>query len=269
MGNYSLNIECEKIAAEIAEVAGWLWEREWAERNGGNISVDVTGLVENGESHDSPHINLPIAQTELSGRSYLVKAAGSRMYDLAKKPEENLLLITLDKDLGGYSILRGGKDENSRPTSEFISHLKIHQYLRINNMPQKVFIHTHPTHLIALSHIDEFRSEEKLNELLSAMHPEVKIHIPDGIGFAPYRCPGSEDLADVTVNALPRRRVILWEKHGCTAVAENPVEAFDLIDVANKAAQIFFLCKSAGYSPSGLNADQLAEIDDKFNGKRA
>ena len=28
----------------VAEVAGYLWERGWAERNGGNISVNVTAL---------------------------------------------------------------------------------------------------------------------------------------------------------------------------------------------------------------------------------
>ena len=29
----------------IAEVAGYLWTKGWAERNGGNISVNVTDLL--------------------------------------------------------------------------------------------------------------------------------------------------------------------------------------------------------------------------------
>ena len=29
----------------IAEVAGYLWTNGWAERNGGNISVNLTGLL--------------------------------------------------------------------------------------------------------------------------------------------------------------------------------------------------------------------------------
>lgn len=29
----------------IAEVAGYLWTKGWAERNGGNISVNLTGLL--------------------------------------------------------------------------------------------------------------------------------------------------------------------------------------------------------------------------------
>ncbi len=36
------------LAAEInkvAEVAGYLWEKGWAERNGGNITVNVSEFV--------------------------------------------------------------------------------------------------------------------------------------------------------------------------------------------------------------------------------
>ena len=36
-------LECQ--IADVAEVAGYLWQRGWAERNGGNISVNVTDLL--------------------------------------------------------------------------------------------------------------------------------------------------------------------------------------------------------------------------------
>ena len=42
----------EQLMAEIgriAEVAGYLWTKGWAERNGGNISVNVTDLLD--EAH--------------------------------------------------------------------------------------------------------------------------------------------------------------------------------------------------------------------------
>lgn len=255
------------MITKIAEAAGFLWERGWAERNGGNISVDVTDSIGPAEKQPLLRVPFPVSQPELGGRSFLVKVTGSRMYDVSRQPDRNILLIKINNDLTGYDILWGGEDDTCRPTSEFISHLKIHQYLRRNRMTQKVFLHTHPTHLIALSHIHEYRIENTLNELLFAMHPEVKINIPEGVGFAPYRCPGSEALADVTVDALQKHRVILWEKHGCAAVADDPVEAFDLIDIVNKAAQIFFICKNAGYEPEGLSTGQLAEIDGTFNGE--
>ena len=39
----------KKLMAEIeriAEVAGYLWTKGWAERNGGNISVNITNLMD-------------------------------------------------------------------------------------------------------------------------------------------------------------------------------------------------------------------------------
>jgi len=265
MANIMLSNGCRMIVDEIAKVAGNLWQREWAERNGGNITVEVTDLLPDSKSKEYPEIPFAVAQPELAGRSFFVKVGGARMGDVARQPEPNLLLITINKNLKGYRVIWGGSDAGCRPTSEFISHLKIHQYLRQNKMKQKVFLHTHPTHLIALSHIKEYCNSTALNELLFAMHPEVKINIPEGVGFAPYRCPASEDLADVTVAAMQQYRVIVWEKHGCAAIAENATESFDLIDIANKAAQIFFICKNAGFTPEGLSAGQISEIDSTFN----
>ena len=31
---------------KVAEVAGYLWEKGWAERNGGNITVNITEYVD-------------------------------------------------------------------------------------------------------------------------------------------------------------------------------------------------------------------------------
>ena len=31
---------------QVAEVAGYLWQKGWAERNGGNITVNVTACVD-------------------------------------------------------------------------------------------------------------------------------------------------------------------------------------------------------------------------------
>lgn len=203
---------------------------------------------------------MKIPQPELAGRCFLVKATGSRFRDLARQPEKNLLMISIADELDGYHILWGGEGSGSRPTSELISHLKIHGFLYRNDLPQKAVVHTHPTHLVALTHIEHYNYEDALNRLLWAMHPEVKIFLPEGVGLASYRRPGSEDLADVTVNAMTHHRVVVWEKHGCTAIGTDVFEAFDLIDTVNKAAEIFFICKSAGYEPQGLSDEQLAEL---------
>ena len=43
-GRPALKEEIDKIA----EVAGYLWQNGWAERNGGNITVNITDLVDDG-----------------------------------------------------------------------------------------------------------------------------------------------------------------------------------------------------------------------------
>ena len=41
-GRTALKAEVEKIA----EVAGYLWQNGWAERNGGNITVNITEFLD-------------------------------------------------------------------------------------------------------------------------------------------------------------------------------------------------------------------------------
>ncbi|MBO4607077.1 MAG: rhamnulose-1-phosphate aldolase, partial [Prevotella sp.] len=36
----------KKEVYKIAEVAGYLWQNGWAERNGGNITVNITQFVD-------------------------------------------------------------------------------------------------------------------------------------------------------------------------------------------------------------------------------
>mgnify|MGYP001030473159 CR=1 FL=1 len=51
-GRPALKAEVEKIA----EVAGYLWQNGWAERNGGNITVNVTEHVDD-EIRNMPAIS--------------------------------------------------------------------------------------------------------------------------------------------------------------------------------------------------------------------
>jgi rhamnulose-1-phosphate aldolase len=260
------NPELKKIIDNIGLISGYLWKQGWAERNAGNISVDITKFMKHSRLslNTYPMRALRTKFKELAGRYFLVKATGSRFRDIARYPEEGLLIVKIAEDLEGYQIIGKVDIHEKEPTSGFISHLMIHRLIRQKNMPQRVILHTHPTHVIALTHVKGFDNEDKLNKLFWAMHPEVKISLPNGVGFAPYRVPGSIDLAEASVAAFQEHRVIVWEMHGCTAIGRDVSEAFDHIDTVNKAAQIFFLCKSSGYEPKGLREEQLRELSNFF-----
>lgn len=44
------------------------------------------------------------------------------------------------------------------------------------------------------------------------------------------------------------------------AVGADPEEAFDRVDVMNKAAKVYLLCKQTGQNPLGITREQIEEI---------
>lgn len=266
MKKMSLNKELQKLVHDIGEVGHYLWERGWAEKNAGNISVEVTDLIEKrGQAFDDyPKVKREISEPLCGGRCFFITASGSRMRELRDHPEEKMIMLHVCEELDGYHVLWGGEGAGTNPTSEFTSHLKIHSFLFENNPSLKAIVHTHPSHLIVLTHIELYCEEKAINRLLWSMHPELKMFLSEGVGLAPYRCPGTEELAEVTLTALQKHRVALWEKHGCLATGADVIEAFDLIDMINKAAQIFLLCRCAGHEVQGLSESQINELKNRF-----
>jgi rhamnulose-1-phosphate aldolase len=255
-------------AAALSEIAAHLWQKGWAERNAGNLSVDVTEAIPRSKAaKGGPAIPLAAAYPALAGRYFLTTGTGRRFRDVPGDPSGNVCLLRLSDDGASYRIVWGGADDaRFRPTSEFPAHLRVHEFLRETAAPERVVLHTHPTELIALTHLTEYRGEAKLNRALFAIHPEVRVCVARGVGYVPYVLPGSEALAQATVAALRRGHgVALWEMHGCVAVGVTAAEAFDAIDTLNKGAQIILLCRAAGREPHGLTQKQLRELERAFN----
>ena len=255
----------QKIISEIAVTAGYLWQKGWAECSAGNLSVDVTDCAGNAKGKDRPRFRkMNHVIPEIKNNCYLVTLSGSRMRDVAADPGNNLCMIRISEGGDGYSIVWGGENENTLPTSELSSHLAIYRMLRQTSRPQKAIVHTQPAEFIALSHITKYRDEKILNNLLWSLQPETIIINPKGIGIVPYFITGSDELAAATREKLKNHNIVLWEKHGTVAVGDTITEAFDLTDVYVKSAQVYFLCKSAGCEPEGLSIKQLKELVKRF-----
>ncbi|HPQ69412.1 MAG TPA: rhamnulose-1-phosphate aldolase [bacterium] len=252
---------------DVREIAGYLWQRGWAEANGGNFSADVSEMIEqNNAGDDLPLRQLPRAYPALAGKYYFVTGTGKRFRDLAADPAANAAIAHLNEAGDGYRLVWGGNDNpDFRPTSELVSHLQMHEVLQKRAAADCVVLHTHPHELIALTHLPQYLDQTVLNRALWAMLPEVVILIPRGIGLIPYIRTGTQELATATANALQNgHRVTLWEKHGCLATGRDIVEAFDLIDTANKAAQILLTCLRTGQAPQGLSEEQIKDLVDAF-----
>lgn len=260
-GREALKKEIDKIA----EVAGYLWQNGWAERNGGNITVNITDLVDDG-MRQLPAISevkqIGVKLPALKGCYFYCKGTGKRMRDLARWPMDNGSVIRILDDCESYVIIA---DNPVMPTSELPSHLTVHAHLIETGSPYKATVHTHPIELVAMSHSKKFLGKDVLTRILWSMIPETKAFCPLGLGVVPYELPGSNKLADATLKELEDYDVVLWEKHGVFAKGLDVMDAFDQIDVLSKSAKIYIDAKCMGFEPDGMTDGQMAEMTKAFN----
>lgn len=251
---------------QVAEAAGYLWQKGWAERNGGNITVNVTEHISD-SMKALPAIAGPFpigaVLPNLKGTWFYCKGTQMRMRDLARWPMENGSIIRICDDCASYEIVA---DNPVKPTSELPSHLAVHNYLIGKGSTYKASLHTHPIELVAMSHNPEYLKKDVLTKILWSMIPETKAFAPRGLGIVPYMLPSSNELADATIKAIDDNYdVVMWEKHGVFAVENDIMSAFDQVDVLNKSANIYMCARNMGFVPTGMSDAQMTEISTVFN----
>ena len=164
------------------------------------------------------------------------------MRDIARNPMDAGIILRVTDVGTTIEILA---EKNLSPTMELPSHLLMHQVFAKSLLKQTgdgcpaPCFHTHPTELIALSHIKQLQHAEALTEVLYNMHPEVRLNVPQGLGWVPYHAPGSIELAKASIKNLDKHHLLLWEHHGILATGTDIVEVFDAVDILNKAAKIY------------------------------
>lgn len=257
--------ELKAIIDEVAEVTSYLWQKGWAERNGGNITVNITEYVD--EEIKSLKAIAPVKQIGkvlpmLKGTYFYAKGTGKRMRDLARWPMQNGAVIRICDDCASYEIIA---DEPVLPTSELPSHLAMQNYLLETGSKYKATLHTHPIELVAMSHNPKFLVPGVMTKTLWSMIPETLAFAPLGLGIVPYEMPGSVKLADATLEQIKNYDVVMWEKHGVCAVGLDIMDAFDQIDVLNKAANIYMCAKNMGFEPEGMTDAAIKEIQNVFH----
>ena len=249
---------------QIAEVTGYLWQKGWAERNGGNITVNVTEFVDDDIRSLSPIAPVrPIGMTlpQLKGTYFYCKGTGKRMRDLARWPMQNGSIVRICDDCASYEIIA---DLPVVPTSELPTHLALQNYLLQTGSSYKATLHTHPIELVAMSHIPRFLRDGEMTHVLWSMIPETLAFAPLGIGIVPYALPSSVELAEATLEQIKKYDVVLWEKHGTVAVGQDIMDAFDQTDVLCKAANIYMCARNMGNEPEGMTEAAMKEVQEVF-----
>ena len=257
--------ELRAVVYQIAEVTGYLWQKGWAERNGGNITVNVTEMMDDAcktMPAITPAKQIGMTLPQLKGKYFYGKGTGKRMRDLAKEPMQNGSIIRICDDCASYEVIA---DEPVVPTSELPTDLALQNYLLETGSCYKATLHTHPIELVAMSHIQRFLKGDEMTRVLWSMIPETLAFAPLGIGIVPYALPSSVALAEATLEEIKTHDVVMWEKHGTVAVGTDIMDAFDQTDVLNKAATIYLRAKSMGFNPEGMTDEAMKEIQDVFH----
>ena len=214
----------------------------WDERNGGNISW----MLDEREVGEYLNLNRVIRTISLgfdasavAGKIFIVTGTGKYFKNVQDDPELNLGIVRIAKDGCNAELLWGYKD-GGRFTSEFPAHLMSHMARLSVDPENRVVMHCHPTHTLAMNYVHEL-DEKKLTHTLWEMCTECIVVFPDGIGVLPWMLCGTNTIGEATAEKMKEFRLVVWGMHGIYGVGKTMDEAFGLIETVEKAAQVYML----------------------------
>ncbi|MDE7095773.1 MAG: rhamnulose-1-phosphate aldolase [Anaeroplasmataceae bacterium] len=227
---------------EMKRTTANMYRLGWDERNGGNISY----LLKEEEVSTYLDLNkvlrtIPMGFTtqDLIGKYFLVTGTGKYFKNVEADPETNLGIIRIGKDGSTAELLWGYKD-GGKYTSELPAHLMCHQTRLKIDPENRVVMHSHPTHTLAMNYVHEL-DEKKFTHTLWEMCTECIVVFPDGVGILPWMLCGTNEIGQATAKKMEEFRLVIWAMHGIYGTGKTMDETFGLIETVEKAAQIYML----------------------------
>ena len=242
------NILTAPFVQEMCKTTANMYRLGWDERNGGNISylldekevaeyLDLNKVIRtiplmgwNAEEFDT---------TPLAGKIFIVTGTGKYFKNVQDDPETNLGIIRIAPNNKGVELLWGYKD-GGRTTSELPAHLMCHMARLKQDPENRVIIHSHPTHTLAMNYVHEL-DEKKFTHTLWEMCTECIVVFPDGVGILPWMLCGTNSIGEATAKKMAEFRLVIWGMHGIYGAGKSLDETFGLIETVEKAAQIYML----------------------------
>ena len=236
------NILHAPFVEEMKKATANMYRLGWDERNGGNISY----MLDEKEVSEYLDLNkiirtIPIGfdASELVGRLFIVTGTGKYFKNVESDPENNLGIIRIAND-GVSAELLWGYADGGKFTSELPAHLMSH-IARLKVEPQnRVVMHSHPTHTLAMNYVHEL-DEKKLTHTLWEMCTECIVVFPDGVGVLPWMLCGTNEIGEATAKKMEEFRLVIWGMHGIYGAGKTMDETFGLIETVEKAAEIYML----------------------------
>lgn len=259
------NILTSPFITEICEMTANMYRLGWDERNGGNISwlLEEDQLAEYLDLHNILRtIPIQFDASELCGRIFLVTGTGKYFKNVTKNPAENLGIVRVASN-GKELELLWGFENDTRPTSEFPTHLMNHAARLKADPEHRVVMHCHPVNTIAMSFVCS-ADEKEFTRTLWGMCTECIVVFPDGVGIVPWMVSGTNSIGECTAEKIKDCRLVIWSQHGIFGTGHSLDEAFGLIETVEKAAEIYMKIAHLEIK-NRIPEDQLKELADTFH----
>jgi rhamnulose-1-phosphate aldolase len=260
--------DLEEMVAVFGEAGRRLSEIGASEGAAGNISVYLGWPVDPRRRFPvASAIEFPAPAPALAGGALLVTGSGRRLRETSQDPAANLGIVAVDPDGRGGTLFTSPRRLFDRLTSEFNSHLAVHQdQVAATGIHFHAVVHAQPVYLTYLSHVPRYQSEDVLSRRLLRWQPEAVLNLPEGIGCIPFYVPGSAELAAASVASLRGHRIAVWSKHGVVARSDRSVKrAVDRIEYAETAARYECLNLANGEAGQGLSDEELRALCRAFD----
>jgi rhamnulose-1-phosphate aldolase len=260
-----LNIIDASFTQEMMKVTANMYRLGWDERNGGNISYLLT------EEEVAPYLDIEkVVRTipmqfdgkELAGKYFIVTGSGKYFKNVIDDPAVNLGVIRVAADGKNLELL-WGLEEGGRPTSELPSHFMSHIARMKVDPENRIVMHTHATHLLAMTFTHPLE-EKALTRTLWQMCTECLVVFPEGVGIIPWIVPGTNEIGKATAAKMHEYRLVIWPFHGIYGAGRNMDEVFGLIETAEKAAKVYTYVQAQGGAKQAITDQQLKDLADAF-----
>ena len=249
---------------EVQELAYLMWDKNWDEANGGNITYLLTDeeVAELGYTPgDGRKVELEIPDG-VRGKYVLVTATGSYFRELRDDPDHLLGICYIPEEGDYYEIAYGLID--NKPSSEFPAHLAAHAARLAVDPEQRVVMHNHATHVLAMTHVGP-TDEKEFTLALWKLIPEAIVLFPEGVGLVPFMVCGTQEIADATLEKMKDCRFVVWQYHGVFSVGKSLHDAFGLLETVDKVAGVYMDIQKSGKYNGGIDNDGLRALCKRFN----
>jgi rhamnulose-1-phosphate aldolase len=250
----------------MCETAENLYRHGWDERNGGNISY-ILDEAEVGKYLDVKDVKREIPMIfnaeNLADKYFIVTGTGRYFKNVMAHPSENMGIVRVQKN-GQKLDLLWGLENGILPTSELPSHFMTHISRLSVDLENKVVIHCHATHLLAMSFTHSLDARDFTRRLWQ-MCTECLVVFPDGVAVLPWIVPGTNEIGEATAESMKAHRLVIWPFHGVYGTGKDLDETYGLIETAEKAAEVYTYVQAQGGVKQAITDQNLKDLAAAFH----